>query len=231
MRESAVLLVVLAACESPRHVETSSLPRLPALEAPPIPDAGVEPPPPEPPPRFVDLAEAVPGVVLEVRYATADNFTGAPLPGYAPNVLWVYEDTAWALAEVQDEFAANGMRLRIYDAYRPARASVAMVDWAIEHGRIDLVTQGYVGRRSNHARGNTVDLTVDGPDGRPLDMGTDWDAFTPASHYRGVEGEAMRNRRRLRRAMQRVGFVPYAREWWHFSLPSQKPRLDVPYPK
>lgn len=228
MREALAVFLCLAACEGPRRANDSGIPE---IEVAPAPDVGVERRRPPPPPEFVDVAEAVPGAVLEVRYATAGNFTGAPLPGYAPGVLWLHEDTARALADVQAAVQRDGMRLRIYDAYRPARASEAMVDWAREQGRLDLVTGGYVGRRSNHARGNTVDLTLDGPDGRPLDMGTDWDAFSPASHYRGVRGDAMRNRTTLRRAMQRAGFVPYAREWWHFSLPSAGPRLDVPYPK
>ncbi len=182
-----------------------------------------------PPPGFVSLADAVPGAVLDVRYATHDNFTGTPLPGYAEGTLWLHEDVARALAEVQASVERDGRRLRIYDAYRPVRASEAMVAWARAHGREALLRDGYIGRRSNHARGSTVDLTIDGPDGTPLDMGTDWDAFERGSHYAQAVGEPMENRRVLRRAMTAQGFRPYAKEWWHFSVPTTRPRLDVPY--
>lgn len=185
----------------------------------------------EPPEGFVSLSEAVPGVVLEVRYATANNFTGAPLPGYVVGVLWVHRGTARALAGVQAALVQSGLRLRVFDAYRPARASEAMVAWAQASGREELLRQGYVARRSNHARGNTLDVTLETATGEPIDMGTAWDSFSLDSHYAAARGEAMANRRTLRRAMVRAGFQPYAREWWHFTLPvpAGLPRLDVSY--
>lgn len=185
----------------------------------------------EPPPDFVVLAEAVPGAVLEVRYATADNFTGAPLPGYTQDTLWVHQHTGAALAKVQASLAEAGLRLRVYDAYRPARASAAMVAWAQASGREDLIRGGYVARHSNHARGNTVDVTLESMDGEPLDMGSAWDTFSAQSHYASARGDAKGHRRTLRHEMMRAGFRPYDREWWHFTLPEPAglPRLDVPY--
>ncbi len=183
------------------------------------------------PEGFVSLSEAVPGVVLDVRYATASNFTGAPLPGYVAGTLWVHRSTAAALARVQASLAEAGLGLRVYDAYRPARASEAMVAWAQASGRDALLREGYVARRSNHARGNTVDVTLQSADGELLDMGTAWDSFSTDSHYAAARGSPMLHRRTLRRAMMRAGFKPYAREWWHFTLPEPAglPRLDVPY--
>lgn len=185
----------------------------------------------EPPPGFVVLSEAVPGVVLDVRYATANNFTAAPLPGYVPGVLWVHRSTAAALVRAQASLAEAGYRLRVYDAYRPSRASVAMVDWAQASGRLDLLREGYVARRSNHARGNTVDVTLESMAGELLDMGTPWDSFSSKSHYTAARGEPRSHRKTLREAMLGVGFKPYAREWWHFTLPEPTglPRLDIPY--
>ncbi len=184
-----------------------------------------------PPSGFVVLPEAVSGVVLDVRYAGADNFTEAPLPGYAPGVLWVHRSTAAALRRVQASLADSGLRLRVYDAYRPARASEAMVAWAEASGREELLRGGYAARHSNHARGNTVDVTLESADGTPLDMGSAWDTFSPQSHYAAARGDAMVHRKTLRAAMTRVGFKPYAREWWHFTLPEPAglPRLDTPY--
>jgi zinc D-Ala-D-Ala dipeptidase len=188
------------------------------------------------PTGFVDLAAAVPELRFEIRYATENNFTGAPLPGYGAPGAWLRADAAAALAAVQEELAREGLGLLIYDAYRPARASRAMVTWAREAGRADLVKDGYIASSSNHGRGNTVDLTVVDADGSPLDMGTAFDTFTADSGGPG-QGPARRNRSRLRRAMRRHGFVPYAAEWWHFThRPDDSSRdhrrppiLDVPY--
>jgi len=177
------------------------------------------------------LSEAVPDLRVDARYATEDNFTGAPLPGYRAGVLWAHRETADALANVQTELAEAGLSLRVYDAYRPRRASEAMVAWVNASGPEELLRDGYVARHSNHACGNTVDVTLESATGGALDMGSAWDTFDATSHYRAAKGDAMANRRRLRRTMMRAGFVPYDREWWHFTLPrsTRLPRLDVPY--
>ena len=238
MREWVVAVVLVAGCA--REVTPT-----PQLEVSDAPAASAETPavvesrsasPPDrkvqqPPPGFVVLTDAVPGAVLEVRYATANNFTGAPLPGYAPDTLWVHRRTGVALARVQASLAEAGLRLRVYDAYRPARASVAMLAWAEASGREELIHGGYVARHSNHARGNTVDVTLESTDGDVLDMGSAWDTFSVASHYASARGDAKTHRSTLRHEMMRAGFRPYDREWWHFTLPNPAglPRLDVPY--
>lgn len=121
--------------------------------------------------------------------------------------------------------------MRVYDAYRPARASGEMVAWARAAGRESLLRDGYVAGHSNHARGNTVDVTLESAQGELLDMGTAWDTFSAESHYAAARGDAKAHRKTLRRAMVQAGFKPYAREWWHFTLPEPAglQRLDVPY--
>ena len=235
MREWVVVLCLLAGCDASREARASAMAWVDIEEVPadfsrvPVDVGGRSPRVRSPPPGFVSVEEAIPGATLDVRYASANNFTGAPLPGYAADTLWLHEEAASALSKVQAAVEREGMRLRIYDAYRPARASEAMVAWAQAEGRMDLLRDGYIGPRSNHARGNTVDLTLDGPDDAPLEMGTEWDAFERGSHYAEAQGEAMENRRLLRRVMKAEGFEPYAKEWWHFSIPTTRPRLDVPY--
>jgi D-alanyl-D-alanine dipeptidase len=89
-----------------------------------------------------------------------------------------------------------------------------------------LFRDGYIAARSGHSRGSTVDLTlVRLDDGRELEMGTPYDFFSPRAWPadRQVSAEAQRNRAVLAAAMRRGGFVPYAKEWWHFSL------RDEPY--
>jgi D-alanyl-D-alanine dipeptidase len=175
-----------------------------------------------------------PQIPTDIRYATKNNFTGAPLPGYTPGIAWLTIDAAEALATIQSDLAPEGLGLLVYDAYRPIRATQAMVRWAEKSERSDLLGDGYIARSSNHNRGNTVDLTlVDLESGEPLDMGTPWDTFSGQSHYAAATGAPMENRRRLRDAMRRRGFVPYNKEWWHFTFEAQPPppARDIPYPQ
>ncbi|MEA2479693.1 MAG: zinc D-Ala-D-Ala dipeptidase, partial [Thermoleophilaceae bacterium] len=108
--------------------------------------------------------------------------------------------------------------LLVYDAYRPARATRAMVRWAERSGHEWVLAQGYVARRSNHNRAAAVDLTLVRA-GRPLDMGTPYDSFTTRSHTANARGEQLRNRLRLKAAMEAFGFRNYRREWWHYDFP------------
>lgn len=180
---------------------------------------------------MVDLRDVVPNVVLDVRYARADNFTGAPLPGYDVESAWLTRPAAEALSGVAESLAAQGYGLLIHDAYRPQRATTAMVAWAESTGQTWVLDRGYVARRSGHARGHTVDLALyELATGTPVDFGSPYDEFSKVSHLRGVDGEPLQRRIALRDAMVAGGFEPYAKEWWHFSLPSAgRPASDVPY--
>ncbi|MEX2467676.1 MAG: M15 family metallopeptidase, partial [Gemmatimonadota bacterium] len=134
-------------------------------------------------PELVRVTDLAPAVREDVRYATGDNFTGAPLPGYETPAALLRPAAAEALARVQAALAGRGYGLLVWDAYRPVRATLAMVDWAERTGNEWVLDDGYVARRSNHNRGNTVDLTVVARDtGEPLDMGTAYDHFGPESH-------------------------------------------------
>lgn len=186
----------------------------------------------EPPPGFVDLRERIPSLEVVAGYHRADNFTGAPLPGYAAAGAWFDADAAEALARVAERLAADDRGLLVYDAYRPRRASVAMVAWARAQGRESLLHEGWVAERSLHNRGVAIDVgLVRRSDRARIDMGSDWDHFGPRSTLRGVEGEPLRERLRLRDAMLAEGFEPYAREWWHFTWRTDAPgpARDEPY--
>lgn len=189
------------------------------------------PPTRPPPPGLVDLRAALPGACFDIRYSTADNFTGAPLPGYGAPGAWLRARPAAALARLQQQLAGDGLSLLVYDAYRPARASRAMVAWAERGGRRRLVDDGYIALRSGHNRGDTVDLTLARAGTcEPLDMGTAWDHFGPESHPRNATGEPLRHRMLLRDHMRAIGFSPYDREWWHFTFTDPgATALDIPY--
>lgn len=165
------------------------------------------------------LAALPGGIRQEVRYATTDNFTGAPLPGYGRPVVLLRREAAAALGRVAERLAADGLGLKVFDGYRPVRATLAMVAWCERTGRTDLLEQGYIARRSRHNQGVAVDLTlIRLADGGELEMGTPYDTFTEAAHTANATGEVAANRQRLVAAMAAEGFVNYVNEWWHFSL-------------
>lgn len=159
---------------------------------------------------------------VDARYATANNFTGAPLAGYQAPRIWLRREAAVALARVQVRLRASGLGLLIFDGYRPVRATLAMVKWAEQTGRQDLLENGYIARRSRHNQGVAVDLTlVDLASGAQLDMGTPFDTFSETAHTANARGDVRRHRHTLVRAMEVEGFANYEKEWWHFSYEIQ----------
>jgi zinc D-Ala-D-Ala dipeptidase len=169
-------------------------------------------------------------IVVHMRYATPNNFTGAPLPGYLANRAYLRREAAAALARVQHDLRSHGLGIKIFDAYRPVRATLAMVDWTERVHRPDLLKDGYIASRSRHNLGLAIDLTlIDNTSGRELEMGTPFDTFSAAAHTANASGEVAANRQKLKAAMEREGFVNYDQEWWHFSFPAPNPlRFDRP---
>ena len=110
--------------------------------------------------RLAELTAVVPGLLLDLRYATPDNFTSAPLPGYGVPRAFLRQEAAAALARVQLRLRARGLGLKVWDAYRPVRATLAMVAWCERTGRTSLLDEGYIARRSRHNQGVAIDLTV-----------------------------------------------------------------------
>lgn len=177
---------------------------------------------------LVDLQRLDTTFVVDMRYATLNNFTGAVLPGYEGNRAYLRAEAAAALALVNADLRSQGLRLRIFDAYRPVRASEAMVAWAERSNRGDLLRDGYIASRSRHNVGAAVDVTLTSVGtGVDLDMGTRYDLFGYAAHTANARGPVRRNRELLERAMERHGFESYDKEWWHFSYTVDNPvRFD-----
>ncbi len=185
------------------------------------------------PAAFVDAATVVPGLIVEMRYAGSHNFVGRPIDGYeAPHCL-LTRAAANALAAVAADIKPQGLVLKVFDCYRPARAVANFVRWARDlkdqkmkaefYPNVDkrtLFRDGYIATHSGHSRGSTMDLTLAKPDGTELDMGTHFDFFSRHSWTadRGIGAEAHANRMLLATAMRRRGFYGYSREWWHFTL-------------
>lgn len=194
------------------------------------------------PDGFVYVDEAIPDIQVELRYATAHNFVGRPVDGYQGRRAILSQPATAALAKVQAELQPFGLGLKIFDAYRPQRAVDHFVRWARdtadtrmkaefypEVDKRNLFRDDYIAERSGHSRGSTVDLTlVDlAPPHAPLDMGTGFDFFGPASWptHGALTAPQRANRLLLQTLMVKHGFRPYPKEWWHFTLNGE------PYPE
>ncbi len=177
---------------------------------------------------LVDLNVLDSSFIIDMRYTTANNFTGASLPGYEANRAYLRREAANALVGVERALATRGLGLKILDAYRPVRATEEMVRWTERVHRPDLITDGYIASRSRHNLGVAVDVTlINLTTQRELEMGTPFDTFSAAAHTDNATGPAAVNRQLLKSAMQAGGFSPYSEEWWHFSFPVEKPlRFD-----
>jgi zinc D-Ala-D-Ala dipeptidase len=171
-------------------------------------------------------------IQVEVRYATANNFTGAPLPGYLRNRAYLRKEAAAALGRVQKRLRSGGMGLKVFDGYRPVQATQGMVEWARRTGQMHLIQDGYIASRSRHNLGLAVDLTlVDfSVGGREVDMGTPYDTFSESAHWANATGRTLRYRQLLRTVMEKEGFKQYDQEWWHYSfeVPGEPVAFDMP---
>lgn len=186
------------------------------------------------PSGFVYLSDIDDAVVQDMRYAGSANFTHAPVAGYQAAECILTAKAAKALAQVQRDLLRRKLGLKVWDCYRPVKAVDAFVAWAGSGRGFDkthyphvsrdrLIAEGYIGRRSGHSSGSTVDVTLVSLDGGDIDMGTGFDFFDPLSHTEstGISQAVRANRALLRQAMQKHGFRNYVREWWHFSLDRQ----------
>src|SRR5215213_2657807 len=177
---------------------------------------------------LVDVQRVDSSLVVELRYATTNNFTGAKLPGYEGNHAYLRDEAAIALSLANADLHREGFGLKILDAYRPVRASEAMVAWASQGNRTSLLRDGYIASRSRHNLGVAVDLTlIQLSTGAEVNMGTPFDTFAPAAHTKNARGVVALNRKRLQTVMERHGFVNYEKEWWHYSYDVEHPvRFD-----
>lgn len=189
---------------------------------------------------FVLLSDYVESALEEIRYYTTYNFVGDRIAGYEQPVAIMTKEAALALKGVSDEMQSRGLKLKIFDAYRPATAVRHFMAWGQDDDdrrmkqyfypdieKRDLFRLGYIAARSSHSRGSTVDLTlVDMGSDREIDMGSPFDFFGEKSHpdYPGVTAQQHENRMMLRDVMLRHGFEPLDCEWWHFTL------KDEPFP-
>lgn len=195
---------------------------------------------------MVDLRELVPDLAQEIRYASNDNFVGRPVEGYGAARCYLLRPVAQALQRVELALRREGLRLKVYDCYRPARAVRDFVVWAGDlrdqssksayYPNLDkrVLLGDYISPTSGHSRGATLDLTLLRCDSTgactPLDMGTPFDYFDLSAHtdWPGASAVQRGNRQRLRAAMAREGFANYPLEWWHYTY-KPEPSPDTAY--
>ncbi len=192
---------------------------------------GLKPPaePEKKPADLVDLVDFVPGVRLEIRYATTNNFLSTPL--YTSARALMERPAAEALAKVQAKLKPMGYGLLIHDAYRPWR--VTKLFWEatpeVNHGFVADPAKG-----SRHNRGCAVDLTLcDLGTGQPIAMVGGYDEFSDRSYpnYPGGTTRQRWYRDLLRREMEAEGFTVNEAEWWHFDYDGWRdyPIIDIPF--
>ncbi|MGE3318881.1 MAG: M15 family metallopeptidase [Candidatus Berkiella sp.] len=200
------------------------------------------------PQGFVVLSQAVPDLLIDLKYCYDDNLLGRPLAGYAPDGLAVVtrecalalKEIAKALTDVKllKAFNVKAPKLMVLEAYRPQMAGDDFWEWSQSDcqktkeayypnvNKADFFELGYIVRRSSHTRGSTVDVTLvdtHRAQYRHVDFGTPFDFMDELSHpaNQGVSAEAFNNRQRLKNLMNEFGFKGIDQEWWHFTLENE----------
>lgn len=176
---------------------------------------------PPQPGDLVDISTIDPSIVVDIRYATPNNFTGVAV--YPVGRCLLRRDIAERLQRVQEGLQQRSLGLKVWDCYRPI--SVQQKFWALvpdsRYVMQPVIRDGKPVEGSKHNRGAAVDVTLVDASGDELPMPTDYDDFTERasrSVLRG-DGQAVRNMRLLEVAMVREGFDPLPTEWWHFDGP------------
>ncbi|TNE70284.1 D-alanyl-D-alanine dipeptidase [bacterium] len=180
---------------------------------------------PQPTVTFVDL-EQIDGVFLDIRYATANNFTQQVI--YPDAKAFLVKQAGDAIIQIAKELQEKGLGLKIYDAYRPLSAQRKL--WEV-YPNPEFVADPKTGSR--HNRGAAVDLTLTDLQGNELPMPTTYDEFLPqASHsYTELSDTVLTNRALLKETMMKYGFEPLESEWWHYDYKNwqEYPVLDIDF--
>ncbi|MBX7148993.1 D-alanyl-D-alanine dipeptidase [bacterium] len=161
---------------------------------------------------LVDVEEVDPTILVDIRYATTNNFTGKIL--YPSAKCLLRQSVAEKLSMVQQELLDLGYGLKIWDAYRPHSIQKILWDHMPDERYVCHPHQG-----SMHNRGAAVDVTLVDKDGNELEMPTAFDEFCEKAHrsYQNLPPPILKNRQLLEGMMKQFGFTGLATEWWHFN--------------
>ena len=187
---------------------------------------------------FAPVSSVIYDAAYDIRYYSANNFTGGRINGYKAPVPYLTKEALKALSAAADDLRKQGYRLLIWDTYRPQKAVNNFVEWINKPDDAgdksfypclkisDLIAGNYIAEKSGHTRGSTIDLTIIKKDGSFVDMGGTFDLFSEISHpdYKKLTRAQKKNRKILHDAMIKAGFQGIDSEWWHFTLKNE------PYP-
>lgn len=163
---------------------------------------------------FVKITDLIPDAQIRLAYATTDNFTGQRI--YAFTDAYLRYGTLKKLVKVQQELAAQGYGLLIWDAYRPMSAQERLWEICPDPAYVSDPATG----NCTHCRGSAVDVTlVDLTTGETLEMPSGFDEFSALGDrdYSDCSETAAANAALLEEVMVRNGFKPYSGEWWHYT--------------
>ena len=219
-----LITTLLAGCVSaPQEITEPSeiftqpdIPTEPATEPPTEPETepvATLPPVDLPDTDFVKVSDYIPDIVVDLRYATADNFTGQVIYDFSQPYLRY--GTVKKLMQVQAQLEEAGYCLKIWDGFRPVSAQFRL--WEICPDST-YVANPYYGF-SAHSRGNTVDITIVHADGSEVEMPTGFDDFSTMAdrNYNDCTPEAAKNANFLEEIMEECRFEGYYGEWWHYT--------------
>jgi D-alanyl-D-alanine dipeptidase len=167
--------------------------------------------------RMVNLRKSIPGLKLDLKYASKNNFMHRKL---YPHIRTTYLrlPAAKALKRVIEELNKKNLSVKIFDAYRPYSVTEEMWEQVKDDRYAANPATG-----SGHNRGIAVDLTlINLYTQKELPMGTGFDNFSDTAHidFTNLSIEVLNNRRTLKDIMEKFGFISLNTEWWHFSLPN-----------
>lgn len=163
--------------------------------------------------EFVRVADYIPDIITDLRYATEDNFTGEVIYDFSD--AYLRYGTVKKLAKVQEALRAQGLTLKIWDAFRPIPAQYKLWEVYPDPNYVANPTHGF----SAHSQGNTLDITLCHADGTELKMPTGFDVFSALADrdYSDCTPEAAANAQLLEALMVQTGFIGYFGEWWHYT--------------
>lgn len=179
---------------------------------------------------LVNLAKLVPNIILDIRYATKDNFLNTPV--YSKSACYLHQTAAQALLCVQSDLSLLKLGLKVFDGYRPL--SVQQIMW--DKIQDERYVSNPAKNKGRHTRGTAVDATLVDEKGHELEMPCAFDDFTEKarSDYQNASIAALKNRALLHEVMEKHHFHPLPTEWWHFDFQGWHddeafPPLDIPF--
>lgn len=162
---------------------------------------------------LVDIEKLIPTILVDLKYSTSDNFTGEVIYPFKQCLL--VEEAALNLKEVQEELAAIGLCLKVWDGFRPLNVQWKLWNLVPDERYVSDPRKG-----GHHTRGTAVDVTLVTLDGKELPMPSGFDDFSERAHrdFQDCLSELKENSQLLEDVMERHGFKGLPTEWWHFDL-------------